>query len=331
MKSFIKSFFKIWLATLLMVLTLALAGAGSTNAPSKVQDLLNSGRVDEALAELQKRIATKSNDAEAYNLLSRAYYALENWDQAVSAGERAVSLAPNNSEYHMWLGRAYGQKAGNASIFSAPGLAKNARRHFEKAVELNGGAVNARTDLAEFYVEAPGIIGGGKDKARAQADVLARQDPAVAHWVQARVAEKDGDLAAAEREYKAAVAASNNDAAHWLNLASFYRSQNRLGEMESAISSAVGKPRKPNALVDAASLLLRAGRSLPQAAQLISKYLAGKEKSEEAPAFHAHYLLGQILEKQGDRAGAIKQYQSALELAKSYDPARNALNRLQKR
>ena len=304
--------------------------SASANVPSKVQDLLNSGKVDEAVSELQKRLAAKSNDAEAYHLLSRAFYSLENWDQAIKMGERAVELAPNNSEYHLWLGRAYGQKADRANIFSAPGLARDARRHFEKAVELNAGAVSARVDLAEFYVEAPGIIGGGKDKARAQADVLAQQDPALAHWVNGRVAEKEKNFAAAEREYKAAVAASNNDAVHWVNLASFYRHQGRYPEMEAAISSAVGKPRKPNVLVDAASLLLRAGRSLPQAAQLITRYLSGKEKSEEAPAFHAHYLLGQILEKQGDKEGAIKEYQAALELAKDYDPARSALNRLQK-
>ena len=324
-----KTLLKYRVVAVALMMALAVTSA-SANVPGKAQELLTSGRMDEAVSELQKRIAAQSNDAEAHHLLSRAYYALENWDRSVSAGERAVQLAPNNSEYHMWLGRAYGQKASNASIFSAPGLAKNARRHFERAVELNGGAVNARSDLAEFYVEAPGIIGGGKDKARAQADVLAKQDPAVAHWVKARVAEKDGDMAAAEREYKAAVTASHNDAAHWLNLASFYRSQNRIGEMESAVSSAVGKPRKPNALVDAASLLLRAGRSLPQAAQLVTRYLSGKEKSEEAPVFHAHYLLGQILEKQGDKAGAMREYQAALQLASKYDPARSALERLRK-
>jgi tetratricopeptide (TPR) repeat protein len=314
-----------------LVMVCASLFASSNVSNRSAQDLLNSGRVDEAVSELQKRIAASGNDAEAFHLLNRAFYALENWDQAIRTGERAVELAPNKSEYHLWLGRSYGQKADKASIFSAPGLAKEARKHFEKAVELNGNDVSARSDLAEFYLEAPGIIGGGKDKAKAQADVLARQDPALGHWISARMAEKDKDFATAEREFKAAVAASNNDPVRWLNLASFYRRQGRYGEMESAISSAVGKPKKqPNVLVDAASLLLRAGRSLPQAAQLVSRYISGKEKSEEAPTFHAHYLLGQILEKQGDRSGAIKEYQAALELARDYDAARTALNRLQK-
>lgn len=317
----------------LLVVALVVASVTVTSAAAngRPQELLTLGRVDEAVSELQKQIASRATDAEAFHMLCRAYYSLENWDQAVKACERAVGLAPNQSEYHMWLGRAYGQKADNANVFSAPGLAMQARKEFEKAVELNANDVSARSDLAEFYVEAPGIVGGGKDKARAQADLLAKQDPAQGHWVRARLAEKDKDLTTAEREYKAAVAASNQDPAHVLNLASFYRQHGRYSEMEAAVSSVVGKPRRPNVLVDAASLLLRAGRNFPQAAQLLKRYLTGKEKTEEAPAFHAHYLLGQIREKQGDSAGAIKEYQAALELAKNYDPARSALNRLQKR
>ena len=58
-------------------------------------------------------------------------------------------------------------------------------------------------DLGEFYAEAPGIIGGGKDKARQQADALMSLDPAIGHWVLARIAEKEKDPAKAESEYRA--------------------------------------------------------------------------------------------------------------------------------
>lgn len=295
------------------------------------QELLNAGRVDEAVSALQKKISDSAGDAEAYHLLCRAYYSLEAWDQSVKAGERSVELAPGKSEYHLWLGRAYGSKAEKASVFSAPGLAKRAREQFEKAVELNGRDIHARSDLAEFYLEAPAIVGGGKEKARAQGDALFKLDPALGHWVNARLAEKDKDFGTAEREYKSAIAASNGDPVRWLNLASFYRRQNRLPEMEEAINKAVGKQRKPNnVLIDAANLLLRAGRNLPGASQLVTKYLSAKDQNEEAPAFYAHYILGQILEKQGDRAGAMKEYKAALQLAQSYESARAALNRLQK-
>ena len=49
---------------------------------------------------------------------------------------------------------------------------------------------------------------------------------------------------------------------------------------------------------------------------------------EEAPTFQAHYLLGLILEKQGDKAGAAAEYKAALALASDYERARTALDRL---
>ena len=65
----------------------------------------------------------------------------------------------------------------------------------------------ARADLSEFYLEAPGVLGGDKTKARQQADYVARHDPAMASYMYARVAEKRGNTGA-EAEYKKAIAAS---------------------------------------------------------------------------------------------------------------------------
>src|ERR1051325_1119607 len=76
-----------------------------------VNELLSAGRVDDALKALDLRLKKSPNDAEAYNLLARSYFSMQKWDRAIVAAEKAVSLAPNNSQYHMWLGRAYGEKA----------------------------------------------------------------------------------------------------------------------------------------------------------------------------------------------------------------------------
>lgn len=293
--------------------------------------LLKAGRVDEAISVLNQRIATAANDAEAHNLLSRAHYALHNYDQAIAASERAVALAPNSARYHLWLGRAYGRKAENASWLTAASLARKMRDQFELAVQLNGDDVDARTDLAEFYIEAPGIMGGGKDKAYAQAKSVEVRDTATAHWIRARVAEKDKRYEVAEGEYKAAIQDSGDRADNWLSLASFYRRQNRIAEMETAINKAVESQKKAegkSAFFDAATLLIRAGRQLPRAAELLGKYIASKDKVEDAPTFHAHYLLGQIHEKQGDRAAAAREYTAALKLAKDYREARAALARV---
>jgi len=317
-----------FLFSLLFYFSLASALAQEPNA---AQALLNAGRVDDAIALLQRQLATNKDNAEANNLLARAFYAEEVTDRAIPPGERAVELAPQNSVYHLWLGRIYGQKAEKANPFSAMGFAKKVRDQFEKAVQLDPNNMEARSDLAEFYIEAPGMVGGGKDKARAQAEAIASKDPPLAHWIRARLAEKDKNYAEAEKEYRAAIDSSGGKAEQWLNLAAYYHERKRDSEMLEAVNRAVAAPRKSSAVVyDAASLLFHANQKLTLAIELDNKYLLSKDKVEEAPAFKAYSLLGQILEKQGDKAGAAKQYQAALALARDYAPAREALNKLQK-
>lgn len=291
-------------------------------------DLLAAGRVDEVISTLSTKLSTSPNDAASHNLLCRAYFAVGNWDIAISECEKAVSLQPDNGEYHLWLGRTYGEKADASNFLSAAGLAKKVRTQFERAVQLDPNNVAARTDLAEFYLEAPGIVGGGQDKARAQADMVAKLNPAKAHWIQGRLAEKNKDASAAEQEYRAAIEASHGGANAWLNLALFYRKAGRLDEMHEALKKAATAPLdQPEVLVDAASTLLRANRDLPFATQLVRRYLASSTV-EQAPPFKAHYLLGTILEKQGDKPGAAREYQSALTMAKDFGRAREALNRV---
>jgi tetratricopeptide (TPR) repeat protein len=299
--------------------------AAASDSPS---DLLAAGRVDDAISSLSIKLDSAPNDAASYNLLCRAYFAVANWDRAISACEKAISLQPGSSEYHLWLGRTYGEKADASSFFTAAGLAKKVRTEFERAVQLDPNNVAARVDLAEFYLEAPGIVGGGQDKARAQAQAVAPLNPERAHWIQGRLAEKNKDATTAEREYKAGIEASHGAGNAWLNLASFYRKSGRLDDMHDALKkAAAAPPDQPEVLVDAASTLLRANRDLPFASQLVRRYLSSNTV-EQAPPFKAHYLLGNILEKQGDRDGAAKEYQIALAMAKDFGRAREALNRI---
>jgi tetratricopeptide (TPR) repeat protein len=229
----------------------------------------------------------------------------------------------------MWLGRAYAEKANHSSFVTAARLTKEIRTEFERAVELNAMNLDARSDLAEFYLEAPAFMGGGKSKAKQQAETIAQQDKALAHWVQARIADKDQRYDEAEAEYRKAIQESGNQGSYWLNLATFYKRQQRLAEMESAISSAIQADKKrPTVLFDAAQILYATGRNFVGAANFVRKYLVNGPTVEEAPAFQAHYLLGEILEKQGDKAGAAAEYRAALALAKDFDRAREALNRL---
>ena len=303
----------------------------SSAVPANVtpRQLLAEGRVDDAVRVLQQQVSLHPADAESFNLLCRAYFMADEWDPALEACQRAASLAPQSSVYQLWLGRVYGEKADHSSIFSAPGLAKQARTAFERAVQLDPGNWEARADLGEFYAEAPGIVGGGKDKSRAQADALMAINPAMAHWVLARIAEKDKQADVAEREYRAEIAASHSGARAWLDLAGFLRHEKRYEEMKQALRTLNSSLLdRPEALLHAAQQLFRSDLDLPFAVGLLERYL--KAPVEDGPAFKAHDLLGQIYEKQGDRRAAAYEFRAALALAHSYTRARENLKRVER-
>jgi tetratricopeptide (TPR) repeat protein len=315
-------------ASRVLPIFLLLIASSTASVADSAKDILAAGRIDEAIAELTSRISSAPADAESSNLLCRAYFALGDWDRAESFCRKAVSLQPDNSHFHLWLGRVYGEKADRANFLAAAGLAGKVRGEFERAVQLDPKDVDARLDLAEFYLAAPGIVGGGEQKAREQAQSIATVNPAREHWVYARIAEHKKDAATAEREYHQYIDLSKGDTEAWLNLALFLRRQKRFDEMEQAIIKLSQSPSpRPDVLFEAAEMLYRAGRSYPFATELLHRYLAAGPV-EAAPAFKVHYLLGMLLEKQGDKAGAAQEYRASLSLVRNFALAQQALNRV---
>ncbi|MGD0416663.1 MAG: tetratricopeptide repeat protein [Terriglobales bacterium] len=315
-------------ASRILLILLMLSVAMLASVADSAQDKLAAGRIDEAITELNERLSSAPADAESSNLLCRAYFALEDWDRAESSCRKAVALDPDNSRFHLWLGRVYGEKADRANFVVAAVLAGKVREEFERAVQLNPKDVDARLDLAEFYLAAPGIVGGGEQKAREQAQSIAAMNPAREHWVYARIAEQKKDAATAEREYHQYIDLSKGDAEAWLNLALFLRRQKRFDEMEQAIVKLSQSPMpKLDVLVEASQMLYRADRNYPFAIELLHRYLASGPV-EAAPAFKAHYQLGLLLENQGDKAGAAQEYRASLSLVRNFGLAQQALNRV---
>lgn len=301
--------------------------AANTAGPAS-EDLLRAGKSNDARRVLDAAIQQNPNDAQAYNLLCRLYFQLEQWDNALRMAEKSVVLSPENSNYHLWLGRAAGRKAETANPFAAWGLARRVHSEFERSVELDGNNLPARSDLAEYYMEAPGFLGGDKKKAREQADLVAKQDPALATYIYARLAEKQGS-AQAEQEYKTAIKKSGNLSRYWIELAFYYRRAGRVADMEAAITQAGQGARQGSAPeYDGAYLLLRTSRNPNVAIQMLRRSVSDNASSEDAPAFRVHYMLGELLEKQGDNKAAAAEFRSALEMASEFHPARDALNRI---
>lgn len=310
------------------LLAIAVVICGRISQAQSPSDLLAAGRADDALHKFQSDVQKSPGDATAQNLLCRAYFMTDDWDHAISACERARDLDRKNSDYELWLGRAYGEKADRVKFLSAASLVGKVRESFERAVALDPNSWRARSDLAEFYMEAPALVGGGKDKALKQADALARLNAGMSHWVLGRLAEKDKDPVQAEREFRAEIASTHSAVKGWVELAIFYRHTDRLDDMEDALHRAEWATVDcAESLMDGASLLLRTSRSPELAIRLLRRYLTAPV--EEGPAFRAHDMLGELLEKQGNRSAAAAEYRASLSLYRGYARAREDLQRVE--
>jgi len=316
---------KVLLAKFSVVFLLLTLAAATSAADPAISELLSLGRMNEAI-----RVLTTRDDAESLNLLSRAYYATERWDDAVKYGERAVTLRPNDAYYHLWLARAYGEKAASSNPLTSAAIARKARSEFERAVQLDPSNVEARLDLAQYYTEAPAILGGGLDKAREQAAQVAKYNSAKSHLILARVAEKEKQFPEAENQLRQAISEAKDPAEYWLELAEFCRLHGRPDDMQKAVQAALAQPNRPaETYFDAAGELYLGNRDFPDAIAYLRNYLGSGGMVEGAPAFRAHYLLGQIYEKMGQGPAAVSEYQASLALASGFDRARRALNHLQ--
>jgi tetratricopeptide (TPR) repeat protein len=312
--------------TLAVVLATAALAVGTWSADGID---LTSGKMDDAIRSLNAQIKANAKNAEAYSLLNRAYFNLEDYDAAIKNGEKAVELKPNDPNYRLWLGKAYGEKADKVGPFNAIGLAKKAAAEFEKVVQLDPKDRRGWMALAEFYVEAPGIMGGGKDKARKLAQQVEPTDPAVAAWIRGMTAHKEKNWAEAEAQFKEAVKVSGGAAWAYIELAHYYGWGKRWNDLEAAVNSALNSPKKsPADVYNAADLLVGKGRNFAGAAQILKNYIASGKKDEDGPAFRAHFLLGQLYEKQGNKPEAVQEYRASLELAQNFRAAQEALKRL---
>src|SRR5712664_3236945 len=195
-----------------LVAALCFASAAIAATSVKQEASLEAGRrayeasdYAKAILELQGAAAKEPQNGDVQLLLAKSYLELQERDPAIKSAEKAVAIEPKNSIYHEWLGRAYGEKADHASWFSAISLAKKTRKEFETAVQLDGGNYSARQALIEFDCSAPGIVGGGEEKALPQIKQLAAMDAAEGHYAAGNCRRQKQDYAVTDEEFAKAL------------------------------------------------------------------------------------------------------------------------------
>src|ERR1035437_5674482 len=83
---------------------------------------------EKAVKVLQDAVTKNPRNGEVLFLLAKSHFELREFDAAIANAERAIAVAPENSVYHEWLGRSFGEKASKSSWFSALSLARKAQQ-----------------------------------------------------------------------------------------------------------------------------------------------------------------------------------------------------------
>ncbi len=249
-----------------------------------------------AIQLLSRSAGNSGKDAPAINeMLGQCYLMSGDYKKSIEYLESAVASSPDNSVYRTWLGRAYGRRAETSFAVNAMGWASKSRASLEKAVQLDPSNYEAIDDLFEFYLEAPGFLGGGLDKAEKLAEVISRRDPAEGAYDRARIAEARKQYSSAEQHLQHAAALAPHQVGRLLDLAKFLAKRGRFEESDQTFRQAERvAPDAPKVLFAEASTYVKTNRNLGSACVLLKKYLRSDITPEDPPKSEAQKLLRKV-------------------------------------
>ncbi|HYX52971.1 MAG TPA: tetratricopeptide repeat protein [Candidatus Limnocylindrales bacterium] len=328
----------------MLVISLALLmvtiAAGTANAQPQSTDslspaiaaLYHSGSYDAAADQLRARLARNANDALSNYWLGRCLFEMDDFDGAISALKRAVALEPGSSEYHQWLGRAYGRKAEKSSGFAALSVAKKCKKEFDLAVQLDPQNIKAQRDLIEFIADAPSDLGGGEERGLEQIQALSALDELQGRLALADFHAERKKYAQSDAEYQAILESSPETTDAWLEIADYFRGRGNATRIAQAVAGAENADASDRRLsYYRGTALVLANRDFDAAEKFLQTYIDTVPENSELPSHSSAYAyLGKLSENRSQPERAIQQYTKALELNHDNRMAKQRLKALQK-
>jgi tetratricopeptide (TPR) repeat protein len=291
------------LAGLLMVLALGQLGSSSVAAGiaaaelAEARGLLKERKLPEAQAAYERLAAVDPKNLEVQVQLAELALRRDQPEVAVVHLENAARLDPKSARVQKRLGDAHGTVAVKASLLTKFGHAKKTLAAYERAVVLDPTYVDGRLALFEFYRQAPGMAGGGIDKAMTQAARIKELDPN-----RGRIA--FATLYVGEKKYDQALA-----------------------QFDEVLAS---HPDDYTAHFQIGRLAALTGQFSDRGLTSLRRCLELTPPSKSGAASHAavHWRIGNILEKRGDKAGARAAYEASLALDANFAAAAESLRKL---
>jgi tetratricopeptide (TPR) repeat protein len=322
---------KHWVGALVLCMTICAMPGKAQQVPIELaQAAYDHGDYNKAIQILKNDEGKEPGNHAVPLLLMRVYLDAGQFEEAIKVGERMVSIEPRNSEFHQLLGEAYGAKADHSSMISAYSWAKKTQKEFETGFQLDPHNYDAAQDLIEYDCTAPGIAGGGEDKAQAVIQKLMTLDPAEGHFGAGVCKAVKKDLPGADVEYAKALESKPKTADRIYDIGDYFV-QREQGDkvLDVAAAGEAFDPKDVRLKYFRAVGWILKGERFPDAEKQLRAYLAaGPFRAAYPKPWDAHYWLGRLNAAQKNTAGAKNEYQEALKLNPKYKKAQEALKQL---
>lgn len=351
--------------TLRSALVLLAVPASLAAAEPTLESLREAGRWKQLRTRVTPWLAQAPEDPNALLWMSQVKQAFGDLEGAYALIAKAAKARPEDAAIQAQFAACAGQKAQSASALSQLSLAREMRKAGEKALALNPKDADTAVMMMQFYWMAPGIVGGDKEKAKALAAQVGGFDPVRGLLMQADLALKGKDRARAEDCFRQAALKPGTTPAALLAYASFLANgepkrvdealaqarkavalepgrasahamvaallavQGKFAEVDAALAAGEkAAPDNPLPLYTVARTLVSEGKDLPRAEALLRRYLAREPEGGAPDHAAARWRLGQVLDKQGRKAEAIAELETALAKRPDLKGAKEDLKRL---
>jgi len=294
----------------------------------QAKTLYEQGKLEQ-VKKLLSPVGEKEADfAAAQYYLGRVAFDEKKYDDASDYFEEAVEANDKVADYHNWLGNTYGTIAQDANVFKQGMLAPKMKKAWENAIALDAKNLDARTSLIQYYLQAPGFMGGSVDKAKEVANQIIKIQPAEGHRQLGNVYMHEKKTAEAEKEF---IEMAKADPAYVSGLANFYTGQKQYDKAFTLFEEALKKnPDDYISIYQIGKTSALSGQKLDRGEECLKKYLTYTPKQNEPSHAGANMRLAQIKEKKGSKAEAKKLFETALKMDNNLKEAKEGLERVSK-
>ena len=295
--------------------------------PTHARQQFDQRNYDAAKVEFTALAKTSPNDVTIRLYLGRIAIQQNDADEAVKQLERCGEIDDRNAECHAYLGDALGVAAQHASKFRQPFLAKRIKKEFEHAVELDPGCIEGRFGLVQFYMYAPGIMGGSAEKAVEQATELEKRNKLRGALAFATLANHDKKTPEAIAAYNRAIAAAPDSTVGYYSLVNVYSRDKQWSEAFATVDRLIARvPAERNALLAITRLAALSGEQMARGEDAARKWLANPPAdATTATISSAHARLGGLYEKMGRKDQARAEFEQALKINPRNEEAKKGL------